>query len=116
MSAGKPLKVKIEYDDGSVKECGIEALSGACRKDLAALGLIPGESKGADGGKYVLVEWKNGWREIYPAPENVTEVRSYFVIRRMEETGRLFLEREEGYPALIEILRKPQEVEKVTLL
>ena len=111
-----PLKIKIEYDDGSLKECGIDELSGEGKKELAALGLIPREAKGAYGGRYVLVEWKGGWKEIYPAPEYATEVRSYFVIRRVEETGRLFLEKEEGYPALIEILRKPQEVEKVTLL
>lgn len=116
MNVGKPLKIKVEYENGSFMECKVEDLSEDGKKELAALGLIPWQMVTEGAKRYVLVEWKNGWKEIYSAPENVTAVRSYFVIGRLEETGRLFLEKKEGYPELIEILRKPQDVEKVTLL
>ena len=63
-----------------------------------------------------MLEWKDGWKEVYALPPDVSDVRKYYVIRRVEEVGRLFLDRGDGYPELIEVLRKPKEVERMTLL
>lgn len=113
----KPVKIKVEYDDGSVRESDIEDLSREGQKELLALGLIPfSTEEQTEEKKYVLIEWKNGWKEAFSVPPDVIEVRNYYVIRRAEETGRLFLNKAEGCPELIEILRKPKDVEKVTLL
>ena len=49
-------------------------------------------------------------KEVYALPPDVSDVRKYYVIRRVEEVGRLFLDRGDGYPELIEVLRKPKEV------
>jgi hypothetical protein len=117
MSSGKPKKVKVEYEDGSCLECEFSKLSQAGQKELADLGLVlspGGETAGKE--KYVLLEWKDGWKEVFAVPPDVSDVRKYYVIRRMEEVGRLFLDRGEGYPELIEVLRKPQDVERMTLL
>ncbi len=117
MSTAKPIKLKVEYNDGSVRECGAEDLSQEGKEALAKLGLLPFSIKDLDeGNKYVLVEWKNGWKEVFSVPPDVTEVRNYLVIRRAEEVGRLFLDKKEEHPELIEILRKPKDVEKITLL
>ena len=117
MSAAKPIKIAVEYDDGSVKECGVEELSREGKEALAELGLVPFSIEGLDeGNRYVLVEWKNGWKEVFSAPADACEISNYFVIRRAEEVGRLFVEKEEGYPELVEIIRKPKDVEKITLL
>ena len=117
MSIAKPIKIAVEYDDGSVKEWGVEELSREGKDALANVGLVPFSIEGLDeGNKYILVEWKNGWKEVFSAPPDATEIRNYLVIRRAEEVGRLFVDKEEGYPELIEIIRKPKDVEKITLL
>jgi hypothetical protein len=117
MSSGKPMKVKVEYEDGSCLECEFSRVSQAGQKELADLGLVPlpgGDAAGQE--KFVLLEWKDGWKEVYALPPDVSDVRKYYVIRRVEEVGRLFLDRGDGYPELIEVLRKPKEVERMTLL
>jgi len=117
MTVGKPVKIKVEYDDGSVRECEANDLSQEGKEALAKLGLFPLSIKDLnEGKKYVLVEWKNGWKEVFSVPPDVTEIRNYLVIRRAEEIGRLFLDKKEEYPELIEILRKPKDVERITLL
>ena len=117
MSIAKPIKVKVEYNDGSVRECGADDLSQEGKEALAKLGLLSFSIKDLDeGNKYVLVEWKNGWKEVFSVPPDVTEIRNYLVIRRAEEIGRLFLDKKEEHPELIEILRKPKDVERITLL
>jgi len=117
MSAAKAIKIKVEYDDGSVKECGAEDLSEEGKEALAQLGLVPFSLKDVgEKTKYVLVEWKNGWREVFSVPSDVTEIRNYVVIRRAEEIGRLFVDKQKGYPELIEIIRNPKDVERITLL
>jgi len=113
MDSRKPLKIKVEYDDDTIQEFEIKNLSYEVQKDLAKLGII---TCLAYEQKHVLVEWKNGWKEVFTVPADVTAVRNYYVIRRAEETGRLFLDKENGYPELLEILRKPRDVEKVTLI
>jgi len=113
MDSRKPVKIKVEYDDDTIQEFEIKNLSYEVQKDLAKLGII---TCLAHEQKHILVEWKNGWKEVFAVPVDVTTVRNYYVIRRVEETGRLFLNRENGYPELLEILRKPRDVEKVTLI
>lgn len=117
MSVAKPIRIKVEYDDGSVKECGVEDLSRKGKEELRKLGVLSSSVRDMDeGNKYVLVEWKNGWKEVFLAPPDATEVSDYVVIRRAEEVGRLFVDKGEGYPELMEIIRKPKDVEKITLL
>jgi len=82
----------------------------AGQKELADLDLFLCQEGRPRTGKYVLLEWKDGWKEVYAVPPDVSDVRKYYVIRRVEEVGRLFLDRGDGYPELIEILRKPKEL------
>ncbi len=109
----RPINIKVEYEDGTSRESGIEKLSPDARKELENLGLL---IEAPENDKYVVVEWKDGWKEVYRASSETTDLRKYFVIERKEEVGRLYLERGEGYPELIQVLRKPNEVKRVSLL
>ena len=109
----RPINIKIEYDDGTIRESGIEKLSPDTRKELEDIGIL---SDTPENDRYVVVEWKDGWKEVYRAPSNTTDLRKYFVIERKEAVGRLYLEREGEYPELVQILRKPNEVKRVALL
>ena len=109
----RPINIKVEYEDGTSRESGIEKLSQGARKELEDLGLL---IEAPENDKYVVVEWKDGWKEVYRASSKATDLRKYYVIERQEEIGRLYLDRGEGYPELIQILRKPNEVKRVSLL
>lgn len=113
MSA-KPKKIQVLCDDGSIREADMTTIPEEMAEMMAAIGLIPASDERI--GKSVLVEWKDGWKEVYAAPHNAVDIRKYYVISRSEEVGRLFLDKDEGYPELVEIRRKPLEVKKVSLV
>jgi len=45
-----------------------------------------------------------------------TEINRYYVISRHEDVGRLSLNKQNGYPELIEVMRKPLALNKITFL
>ena len=58
-----PKKLIVEYEDGTRRETAFGRLSNAGRTELSALGLC--EAAAPDTGKkYLLLEWKDGWKEI----------------------------------------------------
>lgn len=112
----KIQKVVVHYDDGLEEEIPISKLSEKTLSELAAIGL---EQNGTEGNaqRYLLLEWKDGWKEVVKVPGDVTELIRYYVIRRPEDTGRLIIERNEtDYPELVEIFRKPKELRRVTVV
>ena len=64
----------------------------------------------------VLLEWDDGWKEVIMVDAACTEINRYYVIARPEEVGRLSLNRRNGYPELIEIVRRPSRIEKITFM
>lgn len=116
MSAKKAIKISIQYDDGTIRKSNISDLSEEMKKELGNIMLISGTGNEAlEEKKYVLLEWMDGWKEVYAVPADVTDMRRYYLIERTETVGRLFLDRTDGYPELITILRKPNEIKKVCL-
>jgi len=109
----RPVKIKVEYEDGTSRESSLDELSPNTKRELGCLGILPSIS---EDDRYVVVEWKDGWKEVYRAPSNTIDLRKYYVIERKEAFGRLYLERDKDYPELIQILRKPNEVKRVSLL
>jgi hypothetical protein len=67
--------------------------------------------------KYVMMKWKDGWREVIAVEGDVIDFNKYYVIERLEQYGRLVLNRPKGtVPELIVIDRDPTGIEKVALL
>jgi len=112
----KPVSIQLTYADGSTREARLNDISTTLQRELIELGLMDPAGNGGDNGKYILVEWADGWREVFSVPETVTDLRKYYVIRREEKVGRLFMDKREAYPELLEIERKPDEVKKVSLI
>ncbi len=110
----KPSKIQVVCDDGSVREAAIDSISDAIKQELAGMGLIPTPENETQ--KSVLIEWNDGWKEVYAAPGDVVDIRKYYVVSRTEDVGRLFLEKGKGYPELVEVRRKPFEIKKVSLI
>ena len=116
MSPLCPQKIVLEFSDGTRKESAFNALPDQLQFDIMrqpfAGQLNPAPSKN----KFVLLEWKDGWKEVIQVHTNCTEINRYYVISRPEEVGRLSLDKQDGYPELIEIVRKPLDLEKITFI
>ncbi|MCG9969160.1 hypothetical protein L9W92_14105 [Pelotomaculum terephthalicicum JT] len=112
----KIQKVVVQYDDGLEQEIPVSNLPEKMLSELAAIGFEKNGTEG-DSRRYLLLEWKDGWKEVVRVPGDVTELIRYFVIRRPEDKGRLVVERKDSdYPELVEIIRKPKELKRVTVV
>jgi ribosomal protein S21 len=63
-----------------------------------------------------LLEWEDEWKEVIEVDTGCTDINRYYVISRPEDVGRLSLNKQDGYPELIEIGRKPLNLKKITFL
>lgn len=67
--------------------------------------------------KYVLMKWKDGWQEVISVEPDAVGFNRYYVIERIEQFGRLVLNRPVGqYPGLIIVDRAPMEMEKMMMV
>ncbi|MFH1114325.1 MAG: hypothetical protein V1792_10415 [Pseudomonadota bacterium] len=115
MAPPKPLAVIIEYDDGSKTSASFEALSQHLQFEILRQPFACRPSSCPEEEKFVLLEWEDGWKEVFKADRACCEINRYYVITNPEEVGRLSLNtREDGYPQLIEITRRPSQVRKIT--
>jgi hypothetical protein len=116
MHRSKPQKVVIEFDDGSKTEASFDALPSQLQLELLRQPFASQPSKNPDQEKYVLLEWDDGWREVIQVDAACSEINRYYVISRPEDVGRLSLNKEGDYPELIEIVRKPLDLKRITFL
>lgn len=116
MPRSKPQKVVIEFDDGSKREASFDALPSQLQFELLRQPFASLPSANPEQEKYVLVEWDDGWREVIQVDAACSEINRYYVISRPEDVGRLSLKKEDGYPELIEIVRKPMDLKRITFL
>jgi hypothetical protein len=65
--------------------------------------------------KYVLITWKDGYQEVGSADEATTGILRYYVIERVEKSGRLSFQSAADCPGLKIIGRKPDEIESIVL-
>ena len=116
MPRTKPQKVVIEFDDGSKTEASFDALPSQLQWELLRQPFASHPSTDPEQEKFVLLEWDDGWREVVEVDANCSEINRYYVISRPEDVGRLSLNKEDDYPELIEIVRKPRDLKRVTFL
>jgi len=116
MLKSKIQKVMVHYDNGLEQAVDVSHLSDKTLSELVAVGDKQIEAEG-NARRHLLLEWKDGWKEVVGVPGDVSELIRYYVIRRPEDTGRLVIDRAESeYPELVEIIRKPKELKRVTVL
>ena len=110
-----PKKLIVEYEDGTRREAAFGKLSNAGQTELSALGLCEAVSPDA-GKKYLLLEWKDGWKEIAAVGSRALETLRYYTIERTEEIGRLSMETADGNPELLFIKRLPGRLESILFI
>jgi hypothetical protein len=112
----KPQKVVIEFDDGSKRETSFDALPSQLKSELLRQPFASQPSANPEQEKFVLLEWDDGWREVIAVDAECAEINRYYVISRPEEVGRLSLNKKDDYPELIEIVRKPRDLNRITFV
>jgi hypothetical protein len=110
----KPQKVVI--DDGSKMEASFDALPYQLQFELLRQPFASQPSQDPKQEKYVLLEWDDGWREVIEVDADCSEINRYYVISRTEDVGRLSLHKKDDYPELIEVVRKPRGLKRITFL
>jgi len=116
MPRSKPKYLTIEFDDGSKVSSDFESLPFQFQHEILRQEFTGRPSLKPDDEKFVLLEWDDGWKEITLVDEKCTDINRYYVISRPEDVGRLSLNKDDGYPELIEITRKPLHLKKITFL
>lgn len=116
MPRSKPKYLTIEFDDGSKVSSDFESLPFQLQHEILRQEFTGRPSLKPDDEKFVLLEWDDGWKEITLVDEKCTDINRYYVISRPEDVGRLSLNKDDGYPELIEITRKPLHLKKITFL
>lgn len=114
MAELKPKKLILEYEDGSTTAVDFAALPGLLQFDLLRQPFAGGASPQPDAdGTFVVLEWEDGWKEVFEIDAAYTDIIKYYVITRPEDVGRLSFKRPDGYPELIELARRPLGVKRI---
>lgn len=116
MPRPRPQKITVEFDDGSKSSVSFADLPTPLQFEIERQPVFTKASTKPEQEQFVLLEWEDGWREVIEVEEGCTDINRYYIINRPEDVGRLSLNKKDGYPQLIEIIRRPTGVERITFL
>lgn len=111
-----PKTLTLTFDSGLKTEVPFDRLPATLQSELLRQPFASLASPAPEKEKYLVLEWKDGWREVFQVSPACTEVNRYYVIARPENSGRLSLETEDGYPELFEIDRDPLNLHRLAFL
>jgi hypothetical protein len=107
-----PKRIVVEYDDGTRREALFEKLSKQAQMELSNVGLSDALSMEAPM-SYLLLQWKDGWKEVVAVDGHPIDLLRYYTIERVEQVGRLSLDTADDVPELLLIKRLPDQVESI---
>jgi len=112
----KPKQLTIEYEDGSAKTIPFSQLDRSTWRELSRRGLCSLPSETEPSKSYLLLRWKNGWQEVVGVDQESVDLLRYYILERVEETGRVVLEAGANYPLLLAVKRLPKELETLAIV
>jgi hypothetical protein len=113
----KKLKgLLFEYEDGSTKSVSANNLAASVHFALAAAGFCSPPEQISAAGYYLVLEWKDGWKEVVGINQGAASLIRYYVNRRIEDQGRIALDVGEDYPQLRIIERRPMEISRLLIV
>jgi len=116
MQRPRPKEIIVAFDDGSKAAAPFESLPDSLQFEIMRQPFASKPSPNPEEERFVLLEWDDGWKEVIQVDGACTEINRYYVISRLEDIGRLSLKMENGYPELIEVVRKPLNLKKITFM
>ena len=114
MAATQPETLTITHPGGASATVRFDELPATLRSEILRQPFAATPSPDPAAENYVLLEWEDGWKEVFQVDAGCTGIRRYYVISRTEEVGRLSLDHESGYPMLLEVDRRPGGLSRVT--
>jgi hypothetical protein len=111
-----PKALVIEYEDGSSKRTEFRELNRETWLALSKLKLCPPPVVTKSSDHYVLLRWKDGWKEVVGIPKKAPELLRFYTVERTEEVGRMAFHLAEDYPMLFLVKRLPKEIERLLLV
>ncbi len=112
----KAARVIVEFEDGSTAESDFEKLPSQLQSELMRQPFASQAPTDTQKDKFLFLEWEDGWKEIIRVDPTCSEINRYYVISRVEDVGRLSINKEDGYPELIEIPRRPMALKRIHFL
>jgi len=116
MSRPRPQEIIVEFNDGSRAAASFESLPTSLQFEILRQPFASKPNPDPEKERFVLLEWNDGWKEVIQVDAACTEINRYYVISRVEDIGRLSLNMENGYPELIEVVRKPLNLKEITFM
>ena len=116
MPRSKPKNMTLEFNDGTNATVPFDSLPETLQDEILRQPFASRPFSNPKDVKFALLEWDDGWKEVFEVDPTCTDINRYYVISRSEDRGRLSLNKEEGYPELIEIDRKPKNIERITFI
>ncbi|OPY75645.1 MAG: hypothetical protein A4E65_03479 [Syntrophorhabdus sp. PtaU1.Bin153] len=108
----EPNHLTVTYDDGSTRTVDFSKVASEVRLALAKMNLCSLQPDVHTCRHYVLLEW-DGWQEVVGLDCEFVELLRYFVIRRIEDRGRLSFNIGSDEPELFIIKRLPKELKGI---
>jgi hypothetical protein len=116
MPRPRPQEITVKFDDGSTAIAPFESLPDSLQFEIERQPFARTPSPNPEKEKFVLFEWDDGWREVVQVDAACTEINRYYVISRMEHVGRLSINKQDGYPELIEVMRRPHDLKRIAFM
>jgi hypothetical protein len=116
MTRPRPQEITVKFDDGSMAIAPFESLPDLLQFEIMRQPFVSKPSSNPEDERYLLLEWDDGWREVIQVDAACTEINRYYVISRMEHVGRLSINKQDGYPELIEVVRRPLDLKKIAFM
>jgi hypothetical protein len=115
-----PKQLIVEYEDNSAKTIPFTQLDRPIWRELSRRGFCSPPPEWIEPAKsYLLLRWKNGWQEVVAldqSDQDSVDLLRYYILERVEETGRVVLETGVDYPLLFTLKRLPKEIESLSIV
>lgn len=112
----KLKNISLNYEDGTTKTFNTGELSNQLRTALTEAGFYKPTSEISKAKNYIVMQWGDGWKEVMAVNSDFVDLIRYYVIRRIEDRGRIALDTRTGYPELIVIERQPKEMCRMMII
>jgi hypothetical protein len=116
MSPAHPKTISLEFNDGTNASVPFDSLPDTLQDEILCQPFASRPISNPKDVKFALLEWDDGWKEVIEVDPTCRDINRYYVISRSEDRGRLSLNKVDGYPELIEINRKPKNIERITFV
>jgi hypothetical protein len=113
MPRPRPQEITVKFDDGSMAIAPFESLPDLLQFEIMRQPFVSKPSLNPEDERYLLLEWDDGWREVIEVDPDCTDINRFYVISRVEHVGRLSINKQDGYPELIEVVRRPLDLKRI---